>query len=232
MACGDPTTRRPRSISLRARAEVACPAGVLWLPAGPALHPEGRAPIAFVFAVGRVEGPDGRRHGIREVERDWADHVYGIPRGVFAEAIARSHTDAEILGAPMFEGAADALRAWRGAGVEVHVVSHRHPRTARATKRWLRRNGVGWDAIVLDTRCDKLAYALDERIDLIIDDKPELLGAALDAGLAAACVALPVNTAERAERGDAIVAAPDWPSLRWLLEARFAFGREVAAVAA
>jgi uncharacterized HAD superfamily protein len=111
------------------------------------------------------------------------------------------------------------LRAWRAAGVKIHIVSDRKPATVPATRRWLADQRVPSDVIVLESRMDKLAYARSHGISLLIDDKPDLLRAAADAGLGAASIAHAYH--DRGLRADrAVIIAANWAELRRRVEPR------------
>jgi uncharacterized HAD superfamily protein len=135
------------------------------------------------------------------------------------------HTDEEILRQKPFAGAVATVRKWVKAGVEVHVVSHRSPRSAGATKSWLAKIGLPYDALALDFMVDKLAYAQKNQVDLIIDDKPTLIEQAVAAGLPIATLRYPYNQALLAQYPDQIVMGSNWRELRVNLERRYRFSR-------
>jgi uncharacterized HAD superfamily protein len=137
----------------------------------------------------------------------------------FQTVIAYLHSDAEILAARPYPGAVATLRAWQAAGVEIHIVSDRKPATIPATRRWLTDRRVPSDAIVLESRMDKLAYARSHGLSLLIDDKPDLLRAAVAAGLGAASIAHAYH--DRALRADPdVIIAANWAELRRRVEPR------------
>jgi uncharacterized HAD superfamily protein len=137
----------------------------------------------------------------------------------FLEVIAHLHSDEEIMGARPYPGVLTALRAWHAAGVRIHIVSDRKPSTVAATLHWLRVQRVPSDAIVLEPRFDKLAYARAHGISFIFDDKPGLLRLAADSGLGAASIAHAYH--DRALRADPrVIIAPNWAELRRRVEPR------------
>jgi FMN phosphatase YigB (HAD superfamily) len=127
----------------------------------------------------------------------------------FKAVIADTHSDKAILAAQPFPGAVETIRAWHEAGHEIHVVSHRHAGARQATQRWLEQIGLPYDA--LDCSDDKVAYSVRAGIELLIDDSPENLGAALAAGIAGATILHPWNRDLCEEEG--LVCAEDWPAL-------------------
>lgn len=122
------------------------------------------------------------------------------------------HSTAEIIGARPYRGAAEAINAWRAAGITVHIVSDRRPRTAAATRAWLAKIGLSYDKLVLRSPIDKIDYALRHRIDLVIDDKPATLRRAIEVGLQAATLTYPYNRGVLAEY-PRIIHAARWPVL-------------------
>lgn len=128
------------------------------------------------------------------------------------------HANDEITGAVPFTGAVEALREWRATGAKIHIVSDRHPRTARATRAWLASCGIEADAIVLRSPIDKIAYAQAHRIDLVIDDRPSTLVAAREAGIRTATLIYPYNRLLLAGAPD-IIRAANWRVLRRRIEA-------------
>lgn len=163
------------------------------------------------------------RHGITletEAITEWDFWKGRISLPEFLALIGEGlHSEAEILGAPPFPGAAEALSAWRRAGVQIFVASDRAETAGAHTQRWLKRRGLPYDELVCAPALDKVAYALSIGAGLIIDDKPATIRYALVAGLAVATIIHPYNLAEAALPG--VTAATAWPGLRHGLEARF-----------
>ena len=99
------------------------------------------------------------------------------------------------------------------------ATSSTSPRTATrppidATERWLEAIGLPYDELYCSW--DKVARCREIGIELLIDDSPVNLEAAVDAGLRAATLAHPWNR-DVCEEED-IVCAPDWPALARALE--------------
>lgn len=127
------------------------------------------------------------------------------------------HSDTEILAAVPFRGAVEAVNDWRAAGHRVHIVSDRGPRARIATIAWLERIGIEYDALFLRLGMDKIEYAHRHRIDLVIDDRPDTLERAVEAGFAAATLVYPYNRLV-VETHPAILAATSWRELRRRIE--------------
>lgn len=140
--------------------------------------------------------------------------------------IAESHTDERILAGDPYPGAVEAVRRWHEAGHYIHVTSHRDVRCAPATERWLARIGVPCDDVCCSW--DKVSRCAELQIDVLVDDSPLNLIAALERGIAAATIAHPWN-GDVCEEEDVLVAA-DWPELARVLEPLLA--REGMGVAA
>jgi uncharacterized HAD superfamily protein len=128
----------------------------------------------------------------------------------FKVCIADTHSDKVILAAQPFPGAVETITAWHRAGHEIHVVSHRHAGARDATARWLEQIGLPYDH--LDVSDDKVTYARSAGLELLIDDSPVNLTAAIEAGLRCATLSHPWNRDLCEEESD-IVCAGDWPAL-------------------
>jgi uncharacterized protein len=130
--------------------------------------------------------------------------------------VDETHTAERILAAEPFPGAVETVRAWHEAGHFIHITSHRTTEALAATAQWLERIGLPYD----DLHCssDKVARCREIGIELLIDDSPVNLLAAVEAGMEAATLAHPWNQ-EICEEED-IVCAADWAELGRLLAPR------------
>ena len=106
----------------------------------------------------------------------------------FLEVVTHLHSEEEILGAQPYMSAVATLQAWWKQGWRLHIVSDRKPQTVPATVAWLEHQGIEAEAVVLEHRINKLAYAHAHDLGVIIDDKPGLLSKAAEVGLIAASV--------------------------------------------
>ena len=128
--------------------------------------------------------------------------------------IEESHTDERILAGTPYPGAVETVRRWHEEGHFVHITSHRAADRMQATAAWLQRIGLPFD----DLHCsyDKVTRCTELKIDLLIDDGPLNLSAALERGIAAATIEHPWNR-DLCEEED-VLSARDWTELRGLLE--------------
>jgi hypothetical protein len=93
--------------------------------------------------------------------------------------IEESHSDARILAGTPYPGAVETVRRWHDEeGHYVHVTSHRDPRCAPATARWLEQIGLPCDDVCCSW--EKVSRCAELRIDVLIDDSPLNLAAALE----------------------------------------------------
>ncbi|HEY2142450.1 MAG TPA: hypothetical protein VGG98_10375 [Solirubrobacteraceae bacterium] len=131
-----------------------------------------------------------------------------------AVCIEESHSDERILAGTPYPGAVSAVRHWHEQGHFVHITSHRAIDRLTATTAWLERIGLPFD----DLHCsyDKVSRCVALEIDLLIDDGPLNLAAAIERGIVAATIRHPWN-ADVCEEED-IVCARDWVELERLLE--------------
>jgi uncharacterized protein len=162
----------------------------------------------------QFEAAAKRRFG---VELPYEDQLWNIdrlrPEQVRA-CVAETHSDEQILAAEPYPGAVETVRAWKEAGHFIHITSHRDTAAHHATERWLEAIGLPYDELYCSW--DKVARCREIGIELLIDDSPVNLEAAVEAGLRAATLAHPWNR-DVCEEED-IVCAPDWPALARALE--------------
>jgi hypothetical protein len=130
-----------------------------------------------------------------------------------AVCVRESHSDQRILAAVPYPGAVDAIGRWHSEGHSIHVIGDADPACRGATTRWLERIGLGFAE--LHCCCEKVPRCAELRVELLIDDGPLNLLAALAHGIAAATIRHPWNR-ELCEEDD-IVCARDWPELDRLL---------------
>jgi uncharacterized protein len=141
--------------------------------------------------------------------------------------IEESHSEQRILAGTPYPGAVETVRRWHDTeGHYVHVTSHRDPSRAPATERWLRETGVPFDDVCCSW--EQVSRCAELEIDVLIDDSPLNLVAALERGIAAATIAHPWNR-DVCEEED-VLAAADWPGLARALEPLL--GRQGMGVAA
>jgi uncharacterized HAD superfamily protein len=128
--------------------------------------------------------------------------------------IEESHCDERILAGRPYPGAVETVQRWHDEGHFVHVTSHRPSDRAAATAAWLERIGLPFD----DLHCsfDKVSRCVQLDIDLLIDDSPLNIAAAIKHGILAATIVHPWNR-DVCEEED-ILSAADWHELATLLE--------------
>jgi len=129
-------------------------------------------------------------------------------------AVIETHGEKHVLAAEPYPGAVEAVRAWKDAGHFIHVTSHRAAACEQATQAWLDRIGLPYDELCCSD--DKVARCREIGIELLIDDSPENLEAAIDAGIAAATLVHPWNR-ELCETED-VICGDDWDELAARLE--------------
>jgi uncharacterized protein len=129
--------------------------------------------------------------------------------------IEDTHFDEAIAGARPYPHAVETVNAWCDAGHRIHVASHRAERSVAATRRWL--NDIGLCHHTLYCGDDKVAYCRRMGIEVLIDDTPDNLLRALDAGIVAATLRHPWNEDVCDARREVICAA-DWQELARALE--------------
>lgn len=129
--------------------------------------------------------------------------------------IDETHTEAAILAGRPYPGAVETINAWHAAGHFVHITSHRADSTYDATARWLEQIGLRHDELYCSF--DKISRASEIKIDVLIDDSPINLQAALEAGITPATIVHPWN--KDVVEDEQILHAEDWAGLAAALEA-------------
>jgi uncharacterized HAD superfamily protein len=128
--------------------------------------------------------------------------------------VRETHGETTVLAAEPYPGAVEVVDAWHEAGHFIHVTSHRDIASREVTARWLDRIGLPYDELYCSD--DKIARCAAIGIDVLIDDSPENLERALDAGMVAATLLHPWNR-EFCETED-VVAGETWAELARNLE--------------
>jgi uncharacterized protein len=151
-----------------------------------------------------------RRFG---VELPYEEQVPGTASRLSDEqlivCIEDTHTDEAIAGARPYPHAVETINRWHEAGHPIAILTHRAERSLAATRRWLDDIGLHHDG--LWAAVDKVARSRELGVDLLIDDIPDTLLRALDAGLRAATLRHPWN--EHLCGTSDVICAADWREL-------------------
>lgn len=136
----------------------------------------------------------GARVDIRKIET-WSSLSSFVDGGskrmleIFGEcmdfAVMREH--------PPFPGAVEAAQLLKAHGAELHVTTHRKAEFADDTARWMEMYGLPYDSLRCDLGFDKLAWCRENGISILVDDHPELLAEAAEAGFEALSLHWPYN---------------------------------------
>jgi FMN phosphatase YigB (HAD superfamily) len=127
--------------------------------------------------------------------------------------IEESHSEQLILSGAPYPGAVETVREWSAQGHFIHITSHRSSACAVATARWLEEIGVPFDDLCCSY--DKVSRCAEIDIDILIDDSPLNISAAIEQGIRTATILHPWN-AELCEVED-VIGAHDWAELSGLL---------------
>ena len=150
-----------------------------------------------------------RRFGVELPYEEQLWHIDRLRPEQIRACVAETHSDEKILAAEPYPEAVATVRAWHEAGHFIHITSHRHDGSRGATAEWLERIGLPYD----DLHCsyDKVSRCVELEIDVLVDDSPENLAAAAEAGIVAATIVHPWN--ERLVEEGAAIGGRDWPEL-------------------
>lgn len=127
--------------------------------------------------------------------------------------IRESHSDERILAGDPYPGAVPVVKRWHAEGHFIHITSQRPADRMEATARWLEEIGVPFD----DLHCssEKIPRCVELGIELLIDDGPLNISAAIDHGIAVATLTHPWNWDVCEEEG--VLCARDWFELERLV---------------
>jgi hypothetical protein len=129
--------------------------------------------------------------------------------------IEESHSEQSIMDGRPYSGAVETVRRWHDEeGHYIHVTSHRDPACSSVTARWLAEVGLPFDDLCCSW--DKVSRCAELQIDVLIDDSPINLIAALERGILVATITHPWNMDVCEEEN--VIAAADWPELAGLLQ--------------
>jgi uncharacterized HAD superfamily protein len=135
--------------------------------------------------------------------------IVQLRREQVAALVAESHRPEHVLAAAPYRGAVETVSAWHEAGHFIHVTSHRSTDTHDATAAWLAQIGLPYD----DLHCswDKITRCTQIDIDVLVDDSPQNILRAQEAGIVPATIAHPWNRELCREEG--VICAADWAEL-------------------
>jgi len=157
----------------------------------------------------QFEAAAKRRFGVALPYGQQQWHIDRLRPEQVRACIAETHREEQILVAEPYPGAVESVRAWHDAGHFVHITSHRNDQAHAATARWLERIALPYDELYCSS--DKITRCREIGIELLIDDSPVNLLAAVEAGILVATLSHPWNR-EVCEEED-VVCAEDWPQL-------------------
>ena len=151
-----------------------------------------------------------RRFGVElPYEQQFAGDRRRLSEEQLRVCIEDTHSDAAIAGARPYPHAVETVNRWYDAGHSIHILSHRAERSLTATRRWL--DDIGLRHHELCCGDDKVARCREIGIELLIDDSPDTLLRALDAGILAATLRHPWN--EHLCDASRVTCAADWREL-------------------
>jgi hypothetical protein len=132
--------------------------------------------------------------------------------------IQESHCEETILAGRPYPGAVETVRHWSEQGHFIHVTSHRSTACAASTAAWLEKIELPFDDLCCSY--DKVSRCVELSIDLLIDDSPLNISAAIEQGISTATILHPWN-AELCEIED-VTCARDWNGLAEALAPKLA----------
>ncbi len=128
--------------------------------------------------------------------------------------IEDTHTDEAIAGARPYPHAVETVNRWYDAGHFVEITSHRAERSLAATRRWLSTSAC---ATTSSSAARTRSRAVEQiGIDLLVDDLPDTLLRARDAGILVAALRHPWNAHVCDE--PEVTCAAGWRELARVLE--------------
>jgi hypothetical protein len=148
-----------------------------------------------------------RRFGVElpyESQCTWA--IDGLEPEQLKACVQETHSPERVLAAEPYPGAVETIQRWHEQGHFIHITSHRAVDAHPHTSEWLDRIGLPHDELYCSD--DKITRCLEIGIDVLIDDSPDTLVRAVEAGITAATLEHPWN-----RDVPNVIGAPDWPTL-------------------
>ncbi|MDO9352892.1 MAG: hypothetical protein Q7T55_04315, partial [Solirubrobacteraceae bacterium] len=78
-------------------------------------------------------------------QHDWS--LQGLSSEQIRAVIEATHDDERIAEAVAYDGAAEAIAAWRRAGHQILITTHRRPDAHDVTAEWLTAQGISFDLL-------------------------------------------------------------------------------------
>lgn len=141
-------------------------------------------------------------------QRAWA--VDALTGDQVRQVVEITHDDERITQAVAYPGAAEAIQAWRRAGHQILITTHRRSGAHDVTADWLMGQGIPFDLLRCGKR--KVDHCREIGVGLLIDDAPENLETAMTEGIAVATIRHPWNQ-DLLDRHPEITHGADWITL-------------------
>ena len=153
-----------------------------------------------------------RRFGVAlPYDRQFTWEIDQLDREQLKAIVDETHSPEHVLRAEPYPGAVETIRRWHDEGHFIHITSHRAIDAHAHTAEWLDAIGLPHDELYCSD--DKITRCVELEIDVLIDDSPENLRKAVEAGITAATLEHPWN-----KDVPNIISAPDWPTLEQRLQ--------------
>jgi hypothetical protein len=110
-----------------------------------------------------------------------------------------------------FRGAKEVLRHLHRHGVQIHIVSDRRPDLSSDIADYLDQYQLHYDSLLCQKGIDKLNWCKEHQVRIVVDDYPNFLARAHQAGLKTHGLAFPFNREVLAQRD--VDAAETWTQL-------------------
>jgi uncharacterized HAD superfamily protein len=120
--------------------------------------------------------------------------------------VQETHTKEHVLAAEPYPQAVETVTRWHEQGHFIHITSHRASDAHPHTSEWLTNIGLPHDELYCSN--DKIARCVEIGIDVLIDDSPQNLLRAVEAGIVAATIEHPWN-----RDLEGVIIARDWAGL-------------------
>ena len=111
---------------------------------------------------------------------------------------------------PPFPGCVDTLKDLKAKGVEIHLITHRETNYLSDVEEYVEHFDIPVDCIDCSPLINKVQTCLDRNISILVDDHPDIVIQAADAGLDAYMLLFHYN---RHARKHGVTGCADWHSL-------------------
>lgn len=166
----------------------------------------------FNRQVSRLSEPvTGRHLTLDEVYADWFAVRDAVGQEMRDELFAAAGTAETMIAGGVIPGAAEGVRALVEAGARIIVITARGAHHGQDVVQYLERFDIPYHELYVGRMTSKVPLLVERNVKLIVDDSPQTMAEALDAGITAAGLVYPYNRDVAARLP--VIASRSWDEL-------------------